>query len=480
MIKWLGNHVVDFIARFKSDVYLEDISTGTIVSGGNLGLDSNNKIVKAVDGGGDITSVVAGTNLSGGATSGAATVNLADASTSVKGAASFSSDNFAASSGAITIKDGGVDLTAEVTGVLPSANMDEDTAHLSGIQTFTGTKSFETFTSFLGTVGSKILVDGNSSVTPGDGAAIHVDEFNVTDNSTSASGTAARYTHVTIEPPRLMATNSSVTTTDAATLYIKGGPVASTNQTITKAWALWVDNGNIRFDGNVDVDGTLETDALTIGGAAVLAQATESEVGAVELATTAEADTGTDTARAVTPAGLKSHVDANARKCILRSGAFYINDSPMIQNSLYFGHSLGSSDSNWNDPQAAGGAISSTNSFTIAEDDMNWGYILPFDVSAVEVQCSLRPAGGSGVTGDDFSLAIYTANRSDSSNTVITLTKVAHQADAFNNGNYATNDLTYTGDLVKGTMIFVGVGTETSGTPAKNARGIMNITITQR
>ena len=138
-------------------------------------------------------------------------------------------------------------------------------------------------------------------------------------------------------------------------------------------------------------------------------------------------------------------------KHLLRCTAFYINDDPMVQNSLYFGNSLGNNPSNWNDPQAAGGAISSTNSFTIAEDDMNWGYILPFDISAVEVQCSFRPAGGSAVTGDDFSLAIYTANRSDSSNTVITLTKVAHQADTFSNGNYATNDLTYTGDLVKGT-----------------------------
>ena len=48
-MKWIGQHIVDLIARFKSAVYLDNIESGTIASGGNLGLDANNKVVKATE-----------------------------------------------------------------------------------------------------------------------------------------------------------------------------------------------------------------------------------------------------------------------------------------------------------------------------------------------------------------------------------------------------------------------------------------------
>ena len=61
-MKWVGQHIWDFYTRFRSDVYLEAIESGTIASGGNLGLDSNNKVVKAAEVGSsvDLTSEVTG------------------------------------------------------------------------------------------------------------------------------------------------------------------------------------------------------------------------------------------------------------------------------------------------------------------------------------------------------------------------------------------------------------------------------------
>ena len=46
MIKYIGQHIFDFIARFRNDVYLEDIADGTVENDKFLGLDSTGKIVK--------------------------------------------------------------------------------------------------------------------------------------------------------------------------------------------------------------------------------------------------------------------------------------------------------------------------------------------------------------------------------------------------------------------------------------------------
>lgn len=132
-MKWIGQHIWDFISRFRNDVYLEDIDTGTIVSGGNLGLDSNNKIVKnTVSGGGttdltsDVTGVLpianGGTNANtaaGARTSLGVDAAGTDNSTNVTLAGSY--DYITLSGQEITRNQ--IDLTADVTGALPKANL---------------------------------------------------------------------------------------------------------------------------------------------------------------------------------------------------------------------------------------------------------------------------------------------------------------------------------------------------------------------
>ena len=71
----------------------------------------------------------------------------------------------------------------------------------------------------LGTL-TGLTLDGNKNISAGDGSMIHVDTSTLTDNGTSSSGTAALFSSVRFEGPTLAASNSSVTTTDAATVYI--------------------------------------------------------------------------------------------------------------------------------------------------------------------------------------------------------------------------------------------------------------------
>ena len=54
-MKWVGQHIYDLIARFRGDVYLENLSTTTRTDA--LVVDSNGKIIKNTSICGDITSV---------------------------------------------------------------------------------------------------------------------------------------------------------------------------------------------------------------------------------------------------------------------------------------------------------------------------------------------------------------------------------------------------------------------------------------
>lgn len=59
-----------------------------------------------------------------------------------------------------------------------------------------------------------------------------------------------------IGQPKLAASSTNVTATNATTFFIEGAPVANTNMTITNGYALW-SNGQSRIGGNLQVDGNL-------------------------------------------------------------------------------------------------------------------------------------------------------------------------------------------------------------------------------
>jgi hypothetical protein len=401
-MKWIGQHIYDQISRFRSDVYLEDVSTGTIVSGGHLGLDSNNKIVKAVDGGGDLTSIVAGTGLSG----------------------------------------------TSLTGPIPTLNLDAQHGSINLIH-------------------NEALVVGRAAENQIDFATENKIKFK-TNNANQVEiidGAILPITHNDIDlggDPELHFKD----------LWLRGNANISGN--VSGTWTGAVIPSAKLDTANITGVGTLASGNAT----AIVDAASLTAAGKVELATTDEADTGTDATRAVTPAGLKSHVDAHARKSVLRCNGFYVNTTKMVQNNLYFGGTLGHQPYNWNDPTAVGGVIGDTASFTIQGGDENWGMVLPFNISKIEVQCSLRPNLG---TGDDLTVAIYTGVRSNDSSAALTLTKAAHNSVALSSvvNRYTRNDVSVTADYDKNTMIYVGVGTE-DDTDMKQGRGYMTITVTER
>ena len=127
-------------------------------------------------------------------------------------------------------------------------------------------------------------------------------------------GSTSNETDVTLANGAASVTTVAGTLTMGSTATINNsGVIQVAAQTVIDHDQLANYAANEHFtQANITTVGTIGTGVWngTAIASAYMASATASAQGAVELATTGEADTGTDTARAVTPAGLKSHVDA--------------------------------------------------------------------------------------------------------------------------------------------------------------------------
>ena len=174
--------------------------------------------------------------------------------------------NIEPATGSAILLDGTISVDAGVvtgaTSITSTAFVGALTGNASGTAA-TVTGAAQANITSLGTL-TGLTLDGDKSVTPGDGAMIHLDTSTITDSNTSGSGTAALYTHARLEAPTLAATNSSVTTTNAATLYINAAATAGTTQTITNNYALLVAAGASKFAAVVGTTFSATTN-FTIG-----------------------------------------------------------------------------------------------------------------------------------------------------------------------------------------------------------------------
>ena len=589
-MKFIGQYIQDFIARFRSDVYLENISSGTIASGGSLGLDSNNKVVKAsasaapdadattkgivelattaetttgtdatravtpdglkdgyqgstnvttlgsittgvwrgtaidqayltgqsgtntgdqtsVSGNagtataletarniagvsfdgtadislnnnaitngagyttntGDITSVQftssvgSHTESSGNAAfilAGAApltftnvnetfTVSASNASTSAKGVASFSSDNFAASSGAISIKSGGVDLTDEVTGTLPVGNGGTGATTLTSNSILTGNGTSAVQAEAGLTYDSEVLSVGDDD----DGIA----QIRRTPHSDDTGG--ALYIRGGDAP------TSGATDKDGGILRLYGGrgTGAGSGGAVSIATSKAESSGT-SFHSS-DVVATFRSDGKTLLTGNLIFEGPVVDGNDTEFSITEQTANRTITVPDATGTMCVSGADGS-NIVVLGSGTGFVS-SPAAQ-TWHFGNSLyGFNHFNWKSVTA--GMVSDSSTFTLSEDYNGVGQFVPATLSKVVARVSCRPATTSNET---FKVTICSADR-DAGGTNTTWTALASATNETSIGVWEGCDATYTGSIATSKILAIGVGIDESSVSTGNVR----------
>ena len=314
-MKWIGQHIWQFISRFRSDVYMEDLSSSSdtriLVANSTTGKISYNtsaggKTLDQLLSDASFTISTTGENNLVLRTNGNMNFTIDHDNDSTN---SFIWQNGAGTTLASMDESGFLDLrgglgSTDGSGASAIPSKGDAASHVL-VNSGTGAINQRTVGQLLDDIGG----NNGSNITTGTVASGRIADL-AASKITSGTFATARIADdaitfdkmQNITDARMLGNNSgsdgSVTEMTAANvrtfLNVADGATANTGD-ITGVTA------------GTNLSGGGDTGAVTIN----LADASESAKGAVELATTAEAADGTDTARAVTAAGVKSAIQAN-------------------------------------------------------------------------------------------------------------------------------------------------------------------------
>jgi hypothetical protein len=111
------------------------------------------------------------------------------------------------------------------------------------------------------------------------GLTLSIADATYTDDNTGNGGTVSHVVAASIGQPTLAAMGTGVTYTTASTVYLKGGPVAGSNVTISNPYALYVESGKARL-GTVNT-GSSSDSVLVMTAAHEVKAVAQSSIGPV-------------------------------------------------------------------------------------------------------------------------------------------------------------------------------------------------------